>query len=58
MLAPLIVDLLVASFVMLLVGWLIDTIHTSTHYASRGLHSVGLVGCENLARGRVKHLHR
>jgi hypothetical protein len=31
MLAPLIIEMLIATLLFLLIGWVIDTVHASTH---------------------------
>jgi len=41
MLAPLIIELLIASLLFLLGGWIIDTVHASTHVGPVYLHFVG-----------------
>jgi hypothetical protein len=44
MLAPLIIDPLIASLLLLAVGWVIDILHASTHDHQGCLNSTGPIG--------------
>ncbi len=44
MLTPLIIELLIGSFLLLLGGWLSDTLHGSTQNRANHLNPVGAIG--------------
>jgi hypothetical protein len=52
MLAPLIVELLIASLLFLLVGWISDILHASTHDDLSCLNSAGTIGWDQMRRLR------
>ena len=52
MLAPLIIDLLIASLLFLLVGWISDILHASTHERPNYLDSEGTIGWDQMSRPR------
>jgi hypothetical protein len=52
MLATLIIELLIASALFLLVGWIHDVIRSGTHELSNCLNSEGTIGWEQMRRPR------
>jgi hypothetical protein len=50
MLAPLIIDPLIASLLLLAVGWVIDILHASTHDRQGCLESTGPIGWKQINR--------
>ena len=49
MLAPLIIELLIASLLFLLIGWLSDTLHASTHRSPRLRNFAGPIDSHQIA---------
>ena len=52
MLAPLIIELLIASLLLLLAGWISDILHASTHERPNYLNSTGAIGWDQISRPR------
>ena len=52
MLAPLVIELLVVSLLLLLTAWIRDTVHASTHERANCLHCDGTLGWGHIKRPR------
>jgi hypothetical protein len=53
MLAMLIIDSLIASLLLLLAGWISDTLHSSSHDRPRHLNPVGTIGWDQASRSQL-----
>jgi hypothetical protein len=58
MLAPLIINLLIVSLLLLLIGWMSDILHASAHDGPTYVNEWGSIGCNARHGLRTGRVHR